>query len=303
MDDQRFDALVRALGSGSSRRTILSALRAATLGGALSLLGRDLGQAARGKKNRARQEKKRGRKDRARAVSAQQLDDESAAKVGLCHRTGSEKNPFRFIEVSANAVPAHAAHGDLVACPGAGVIDSETCTCVCPLTEDDCPGNVVVDEDLCACVCPVEDITCPNLEVVDPDTCECFCPVDDIVCDPGETLNLETCECESGDGGNQPCETFVCGFGACAERPNASPPNCFCFELTDEPGTGRCLGNYFCGSTPPCNSDADCPQDFSCTTNTCCGLGVQACAPPCPEIGTTALGTSAEGSGPTAGGT
>jgi hypothetical protein len=30
--------------------------------------------------------------------------------VGICHVTGSEKNPYVFLQVSANAVPAHRHH-------------------------------------------------------------------------------------------------------------------------------------------------------------------------------------------------
>jgi hypothetical protein len=55
-------------------------------------------------------------------------------KVGICHRTRSLTGAFQYIEVCRTAVPAHAAHGDLVACPGHQVIDPHTCTCTCPTT-------------------------------------------------------------------------------------------------------------------------------------------------------------------------
>src|SRR5206468_2228218 len=42
-----------------------------------------------------------------------------AEKVGLCHVTGSDSNPLVFIEVSANALPAHLAHGDFRAASAA----------------------------------------------------------------------------------------------------------------------------------------------------------------------------------------
>jgi hypothetical protein len=55
--------------------------------------------------------------------SSTPANDQYAGKTTICHRTGSQKNPWVIITVSNNALPAHKAHGDtLVAadgtCPG-----------------------------------------------------------------------------------------------------------------------------------------------------------------------------------------
>ena len=42
------------------------------------------------------------------------------AKVTICHRTGSESNPYVEITVSQNALPAHEAHGDIIPVPAGG---------------------------------------------------------------------------------------------------------------------------------------------------------------------------------------
>ncbi len=43
-------------------------------------------------------------------------------KVGICHHTGSAKNPSHYIQVAPAAVPAHEAHGDEI-----GVTDPAQC--------------------------------------------------------------------------------------------------------------------------------------------------------------------------------
>ena len=123
-----------------------------------------------------------------------------------------------------------------------------------------------------------------------------------VTCAEGEVFNPATCECEGQGGPNQPCETFVCGNPLCAgdfESPISD--RCACFELTETPGQGRCLGDFFCLSAMPCpNGISDCPQGFTCVTNTCCGQGVQLCA---PECGVESVSIEAiEGEGPTASG-
>jgi hypothetical protein len=83
--------------------------------------------------------------------------------------------------------------------------------------------------------------------------------------------------------GNQPCEAFVCGNPLCVERGPDILDRCACFELTEDPGNGLCLGDFPCDGVSTCNTTADCPSGSTCVTNTCCGLGVQLCAPACPD--------------------
>lgn len=73
------------------------------------------------------------------------------------------------------------------------------------------------------------------------------------------------------------CETFACGGGLCFSGEGYV---CACFELVERPGHGICNGDVLCGSAISCKSNDDCGGG-TCVTNTCCGLGVQICVPPC----------------------
>jgi hypothetical protein len=116
MDDRRFDALTRSLAVPQTRR------RALLVGaGAMALLGR------------------------ARTGSAK------GAKVVVCHLTGDPAQPIVAIEVSVNAIPAHAGHGDAIA------PDFQTDSNHC----GGC-GNVCVAGDVCAAGACVEGACVPN---------------------------------------------------------------------------------------------------------------------------------------------
>jgi hypothetical protein len=187
------------------------------------------------------------------AVDCTELDN--ACNVGAC-------NPA---DGSCLAEPAN---------EGGPCDDQNACT-----GPDTCSGGVCTSGPT---------ISCDDGNVCTDDSC-------DPIAGCAHTPNTLRCTLENGEAGvcvegecvpppNQPCETFHCGDPLCADRPDLLD-DCACFERTENPENGLCLGNYLCGSTPPCNVDADCPAGWTCTTNTCCGLGVQACAPPCPEEG------------------
>lgn len=61
---------------------------------------------------RQKAEREKKIKEEIEKRKAEEKEREKNEKVGICHETGSETNPFVFISVSINAVKAHTGHGD-----------------------------------------------------------------------------------------------------------------------------------------------------------------------------------------------
>jgi len=161
MDSERFDALLRTLSSGTSRRGALGMLA--------GLAGLGLSEVAAKRRHQGGHRQGKGKGKAA-----------SQDKVTICHRTGSKKHPFQVITVPASAVPAHKAHGDLVDCPNLQVIDVETRTCVFLVGDIACETGQELDPMTCACVSQ-SDVCVPGQ------------------CDSLNTA-CQTCHCNRGGG-------------------------------------------------------------------------------------------------------
>ncbi len=233
MDDDRFDSITRRLAAGASRRDVLRKLAGGALGGTLAVAGLRRSGAA------------------------------PAGKVGICHNTGSASNPLVYIEVSENAVPAHAAHGDAI-----GVdlqTDEQNCgTC----------GNVCLGD---ACNTPVcTDGVCGTEAVVCEDTNPCtdnFCDADLGGC---QTVN-NTAACTTATG-----QAGTCNAGACV--PNSTCPGGQACGLGTSCGTSPSGASCACGTTTEgtgfCFTGAQCPTQV-CTSSAQCGGGACVVVSPC----------------------
>ncbi len=108
MDTNRFDGLTRTLAVTGSRRRVLAA---ALAGGLFAALG-------------------------GRGVGAK---DE---KVWICHKTSSTTTPVVMIEINADALEDHLAHGDVV-------IDNDHDDVVCCVHDSDCGPGLNCDNGVC----------------------------------------------------------------------------------------------------------------------------------------------------------
>lgn len=129
MQTQTFDEITRLLASSSSRRKLLRGM----VGGTMAAVGLRVG-----------------------AGAAQ------GPKQDICHYD-ADTGTYHHINVSQNALDAHLAHGDLVACDGNYELDFSSCTCVCGISDADCESGTEFNAATCACD-PVPTNPCTELE-------------------------------------------------------------------------------------------------------------------------------------------
>jgi len=216
----------------------------------------------------------------------------SAPKVEICHIPPDDPANFHTITVSANALPAHLAHGDLGgACNASCAIfcdDGDACTiddtgdcesegCPAePRTPVDCNDDNLCTDDSCdpATGCENSVVTCDapdrcTISMCAPDTGEC---VDSpVVCPEGFHCSLETGECIEEAGPDPECAGQTCGNFTTCNGGGSCGTSGVCGSTAE--GGGLCVdGSTGCGGLTACpGGSGDCAPGDLCFFDSCCG--------------------------------
>lgn len=308
MDDNTFDALARALGSGRSRRGILKGLGAAALGAA----GLDrLGSAAA-----------KGTNSRACATICGQLYGSNLAAQVQCTRQGERGqgpcaacgfNPANYCSGTCTNVAT-----DITNCGACGHVCPTADSCNTPMCSSGVCSSVPTNENG-ACSGVGSDCTtpmcssgyCKGFPINEGGPCDngtgtCdfgTCVANPVGCPTGTTDCNSTCVDLSSDSSNcgacgsscvagNECNTATCYQGACYHNSNpaaqGAPCNCGtgtcdvngnCVATGGGPGTCA-AGEDYCltGTAVTCNGSGSCSCHTTTTGAPFCGIGPAVCA-------------------------
>jgi hypothetical protein len=220
MEDRNFDALARAVGNGSSRRTILSGLVGVTLGGLLSLLGEEVGQAARGGK---KAKKKHGHA-RKRRVAAQGPPQKHCKFQGYTCKTNADCCTLNCCNRICCGDGQSCVNGQ---CTAGAPPPPTTTTTAAPVCTNNCPA-------ICTNNCPANGTGFTECGQTTVGNNTCVCSTD--VC------GTRVCAAQGACSGAAPCNTNADCIGPITGAfGDVGPGFCHTGSCPAEGYRGRCV--------------------------------------------------------------
>jgi hypothetical protein len=240
MDSERFDAMIRRL--GTTRLTRAAALRGLASGAVLTVVSSVSGElTSEAKSKKRRKSKQRRRAGRVQSERAAQAD---AGKVAICHFTGSETNPYVVIEISGNAVEKHVANHDDFA-----INDEDGCCLDSDCTEFE---NSFCDEDAeggaqCACAPTDREVACAdNCGETVSDGCGGEYACDPCCSEPSTCTNSSQCcdgrICVNPGGGAVPPGSGTCRDSCVVNGGDLEEDECSAATPTQPGQSGSTVG-------------------------------------------------------------
>ena len=270
MDNSRFDALARAMASGTSRRAIFSLSFGAGLAVSLWEPARGKGRLCRiGCGNCQQCVKQKCRKRRKHSLCGKRicapLDDGTACPGGAC-RDGACVPAGGSPPPVGGAPPSHEqCNSGQMSCAG-DCVDLTRDEVNCGACGHSCDADAECQDGVCVCNPGTTDCgdECANL-LTDPHHCgECG-----FACATGQACVHGTCSC---DPFNNTCPTEVDG-------------QCGCSATVATPFVAACTDrNSACDLAKPCTSNDDCPPRSVCLQG-CADTGNRnRCSTPCIPV-------------------